>query len=91
VESIRRQIVVDVSAAARTYAESLQATQSARRARIAAQQQLQATQTGYRNGASSSLDVQVARRTYVSAQLDELNAIYAQAQAAATLEEEMGP
>jgi outer membrane protein TolC len=91
VASIRRQITVDVSSAARTYAESLQATQSARRARIAAEQQLRATQIGYRSGASSSLDVQIARRTYVSAEMDELTAIYAQAQAAATLEQEMGP
>jgi outer membrane protein TolC len=90
VEAIRRQILVDVSAAARTYAESLQATRSASRARIAAQQQLRATETGYRSGASSSLDVEVARRTYVSAALDELNAVYAQAEAAETLKEEMG-
>lgn len=91
VESIRRRIAVDVGAAARTYAESLQATQSASRARIAAQQQLRATEIGYRSGAGSSLDVGIARRTYVSAALDELNAVYAQAQAAETLKEEMGP
>jgi outer membrane protein TolC len=90
-EAIRRRILVDVGAAARTYAESLRATQSASRARIAAQQQLRATQIGYASGASSSLDVEVARRTYVSAALDELNAVYAQAQAAETLKEEMGP
>jgi outer membrane protein TolC len=91
VESIRRQILVDVGAAARTYAASIQAAQSARRARIAAEQELRATETGYRNGASSSLDVTDARRTYVAAALDELNAVYAQAQASATLEQEIGP
>ena len=91
VESIRRQIAVEVGAATRTYAESTQATQSAGRARIAAQQQLRATEIGYRSGASSSLDVEIARRTYVSAAIDELNAVYAQAQAAETLKEEMGP
>jgi outer membrane protein TolC len=89
--SIRRTILVDVSAAARTYAESLRATQAAVRARTAAQQQLHATQTGYRSGASSSLDVADARRTYLQAALNELAAIYAQAQAGATLQEEMGP
>jgi len=90
-QSIHRQILVEVSAAARTYAETLRATQAASRARAAAQQQLRATEIGYRNGASSSLDVADARRTYTQAALGELSAIYAQAQAAATLQEEMGP
>jgi len=90
-ESVRRQIIVAVSAAARTYAESVRALESAARARVAAAQELRATQTGYRSGASSSLDVADARRTYVQAALNELSAIYAQAQAAATLQEEMGP
>lgn len=90
-QAIRRQITVDVGAAARTYAETVQAAQSAHRARLAAQQELRATEIGYSSGASSSLDVSVARRTYVSAALDELNAVYAQAQAFATLEQEMGP
>lgn len=90
-EAIRRQIVVEVSAAARTYAESWTAAQSAMRARVAAQEELRATQIGYRSGASTSLDVADARRTYVQAALAELNAVYARAQAAATLEEELGP
>lgn len=89
--AVRRQIAIDVSAAARTYAETLRAVQSASRARVAAREELHATQTGYRSGASSSLDVADARRSYVQAALAELNAVYAQAQAAATLEEEMGP
>ncbi len=91
VASLRRQITVEVGAAARAYAESRRALASARTARIAAEQELRATQTGYRSGASSSLDVADARRTYVQAALAELNAIYAQAQAAATVEEETGP
>jgi outer membrane protein TolC len=37
------------------------------------------------------LDVADARRTYVQAALAEVSAIYAEAQAAATLQEEMGP
>lgn len=89
--ALQRQIAVDVSAAARTYQESNRALQSARTARAAAQEEMRATQIGYRSGASSSLDVADARRTYIQAALNELNAIYAQAQAAATLEEEMGP
>ncbi len=89
--ALRRDITVAVSSAARTYEESARASESARRARVAAQEELRATEIGYRSGASSSLDVADARRTYVQAALAEVTAIYAQAQAAATLQEEMGP
>jgi outer membrane protein TolC len=89
--SIRKQISVEVGNAARTYAETARAREIATRARVAAQQELAATQTGYRSGASSSLDVADARRTYVQAALDELTATYARAQAAAALEELLGP
>jgi len=90
-DAIQRQISVDVAAAARTYEESIRATRAATRARAAADQELRATEVGYRSGASSSLDVTDARRTYLQAALNELSAVYAQAQAAATLQEEMGP
>lgn len=90
-DSLRRSISVAVSSAARIYEESIRAVQSAGAARVAAAQELRATEIGYRSGASSSLDVSVARTTYVQAALAEVNAVYAQAQAAATLEEEMGP
>ncbi|HET7814052.1 MAG TPA: TolC family protein [Candidatus Baltobacteraceae bacterium] len=90
-EGIRRQIVLDVGSAARTYAETLRAQISAARARAAAQAELRATQVGYRNGASSSLDVSDARRTYLQAALNEVSAVYAAAQAQAVLEEEIGP
>jgi outer membrane protein TolC len=90
-DSLRRTIAVAVSSAARTYRESALATESAKRARVAAEEELRATETGYRNGASSSLDVADARRTYVQAALNEVNAVYAQARAAAVLQEEMGP
>ncbi len=89
--SLRRGITVAVGAAARTYDESIRALQSARRARDAAAEELRATEIGYRSGASSSLDVSDARRTYIQASLAELSAVYAEAQAAATLREEMGP
>src|SRR5581483_5183957 len=90
-DAIRKQITVDVANAARTYAETARAESIATRARIAAQQELAATQTGYRSGASSSLDVADARRTYAQAALDELTAKYARAEAAAALEELLGP
>jgi cobalt-zinc-cadmium efflux system outer membrane protein len=89
-ESIRRQVTLDVGAAARAYSASEAATQAATSARTAAEAELRATETGYRSGASSSLDVADAQRTYVQAAIEELDAIYAQAQARATLEEEIG-
>lgn len=90
-ESVRRQVVLEAGAAARTYAETVRALVSASRARAAAQAELRATQTGYSNGASSSLDVADARRTYLQAALNEVTAVYAVAQAQATLQEEIGP
>jgi len=90
-DAIRLQISVEVANAARTYDETARAAAIAARARIAAQQELNATELGYRSGASSSLDVADARRTYAQAALDELAAIYARAEAAAALEEALGP
>ena len=91
VEGVRRQIVLDVTNAVRTFDASARASAAAARARAAAQEELRATQIGYRSGASSSLDVADARRTYLQAALNELDAVYAQAQAAAKLEMEVGP
>lgn len=89
--SIKRRIVLDVSAAYRAYAASARAVHAATRARSAAEQELRATQIGYRSGASSSLDVADARRTYLQAALNEVNAVYAQAQAGAHLQMELEP
>lgn len=89
-EALQRQVRVAVSAAARIYASSRRATETAAVARAAAQAQLRATQIGYRNGASSSLDVSDARRTYIQTALAEVDAVYAQAQARAALEQAIG-
>lgn len=89
--AIERRVSVEVAASARTYSETVRAQGAAQRARSAAQAELIATQTGYRSGASSSLDVANARRTYIEAAMNELSAMYARAQAAATLQEELGP
>ncbi|MBV9271214.1 MAG: TolC family protein, partial [Candidatus Eremiobacteraeota bacterium] len=91
VESLVRQVSLDVSAAARTYAAAQSSVEAARRATTGAQAELRATETGYRNGAASSLDVADARRTYVQAQLNELNALYDRVKAQAILEQEVGP
>ncbi|MEO6835266.1 MAG: TolC family protein, partial [Candidatus Tumulicola sp.] len=82
----RRTIALDVAAAVRT-ARAAQAAQSAaRHARDAAQRALAAVELGYREGASSSLDVAEARRSYVQASVDALIAEYQRAQALALLE-----
>jgi len=91
VQSLVRQVSLDVSAAARSYAAAQSSVSAASRALAGAQAQLRATETGYRNGAASSLDVSDARRTYVQAQLSELNARYDQIKAQAILEQEVGP
>ncbi|MDQ2662988.1 MAG: TolC family protein [Candidatus Eremiobacteraeota bacterium] len=90
-DSLKRQITIDVESAARTYGATQRATQTAATARAAAQEQLRATEIGYRNGASSSLDVSDARRTYIQAALAEIDAVYAQEQARAVLVEAIGP
>ena len=90
-DAVQRQVTLEVASAARSYRASGAAVTAAAGARQAAEEELRATETGYRSGASSSLDVADAGRTYVQAALLELDAIYAQAQAAALLEEAIGP
>jgi outer membrane protein TolC len=83
---VRRQIVTEVGAAVRTYRAQSVALAAATRALAEARAEYAATQTGYRNGASSSLDVETARATYVQALVAQVSALYAQAQARATLD-----
>ncbi len=85
-DKIERQITVQVGAAVRTYRAQTAALAAARRALSEAHAQYVATRTGYRNGASSSLDVETARATYVQALVAQVSAVYAQAQARATLD-----
>ncbi len=81
----QRQITTEVSSAVRTYQAQTDALAAARRALDQATAAFKATQIGYRNGASSSLDIESARATYVQALVAEISALYAQAQAEATL------
>lgn len=83
---VRRDVTTEVSAAVRTFAAQSAALDAARRALTQARLELQATQLGYRSGASSSLDVETARATYTQALVDEISATYAKAQAQATLQ-----
>ncbi|HEV3153992.1 MAG TPA: TolC family protein [Candidatus Baltobacteraceae bacterium] len=89
-EKARREVTNEVTAAVRTFAAQSSALDAARRAFSEASMELQATQTGYRNGASSSLDVESARATYTQALVDQISATYAKAEAQATLQLLMG-
>jgi outer membrane protein TolC len=82
----RRTIALEVAAAVRTARAAQAAERAAERARDAAQQALSAVELGYREGASSSLDVAEARRAAVQASVDALVARYQRAQAQALLE-----
>ena len=85
-EKARRSVIVEAGNAARTYAAQTAALTAATNARAQAQAEFNATEVGYRSGASSSLDVESARATYVQALVNEITALYAQAQAQAKLE-----
>lgn len=82
----RRTIALDVAAAVRTARAADAALSAAVRARDEALRALSAVELGYREGASSSLDVDLARHTYVQASVDALVANYQRAQTRALLE-----
>jgi CzcA family heavy metal efflux pump len=89
-DAVERQIVLDAAASSRTLGASQRAEEAMTRARVAAYAELQATETGYRNGASSSLELASARATYAQAIVDELSAVYDVEKARATLDVEVG-
>jgi outer membrane protein TolC len=88
--SIERQILLDVAASARTLGASQRSAAATTRARQSAEAELQATEVGYRNGASSSLELTSARSSYTQAVIDELSARYDVEKARATLDVEVG-
>jgi outer membrane protein TolC len=85
-----RAIDLEVSAAARSLAATQRATAATTEARRQAQAEFAATQLGYRNGASSSLELSTARDVYDQSVVDELSALYDEARASATLSLEVG-
>ena len=89
-DAVERQIVLDAAASARTLGASQRAADAMTRARAAADAELRATEIGYRNGASSSLEVTSARSTYAQAVVDELSAMYDLQKARAILDVETG-
>ncbi len=90
IEVARRAVTLEVAASARNVAALQRASVASTRARQGAQAELAATQLGYRNGASSSLEVFSARQTYDQTVVDELGALYDLAKARATLDVEVG-
>jgi outer membrane protein TolC len=88
-EGVARQIAVEVGSAARTAAATIDAERATATALDAARAELDAASLGYRNGASTSLDLSSARSAYVQAQVDELSALYDRLQAQAVLELEV--
>ena len=88
--SVERQIVLDVAASSRTLGASQRAAAATTRARQSADAELHATEIGYRDGASSSLEVASARSTYAQAVVDELSALYDLEKARAKLDVEVG-
>jgi outer membrane protein TolC len=88
--ALARSIDVTVAATARSLAATQRASAASSQARKQAEAQLTATQLGYRNGASSSLELTMARDVYTQAVVDELSALYDEARARATLALEVG-
>jgi outer membrane protein TolC len=82
----RRTITLQVASAIRDARAENAAAQAAARGRDEARRALTAVEIGYREGASSSLDVADARRTYEQAAVDALVAEYRRELAFAVLE-----
>ena len=82
----RRTIALEAAAAIREVRANLEASAASSRARDEALRALAAVELGYREGASSSLDVADARRTATQASIDALIAQYREAQSEALLE-----
>jgi outer membrane protein len=88
--SILRSVALEVGAAARTAAATLQAEAAASAGLGAAQAELDASTLGYARGASTSLELTLARSTYTQAAVDALAARYDRLQAQAILALEIG-
>jgi outer membrane protein TolC len=82
----QRTISLEVAAAIRDARAYDTARLAAAQAESEAAKALAAIEVGYREGASSSLDVEVARRTYEEARIDALVAAYDSARSSALVE-----
>lgn len=89
-EKLQRLMTLEVSSAVRSYLAQTLAEDAAERALAQADDARKATEIGYRSGASSSLDLESARSTYVQTLVAAISAYYAEAQSRATLDLLMG-
>ena len=90
VTQLERDVRLEVATALRSALAAARAVRGALDAQGAADDELRAVETGYANGASSSLDVAEARRVAGQATVDTIAARYAQARANAQLFEVIG-
>ena len=84
-------MTLEVSAAVRDLQAATRAAAASSNARQAAEEELNATEIGYRTGSTSSLERAAAGATYADARLAELTAIYDEELARATVDLELGP
>jgi outer membrane protein TolC len=89
-ENVARQLLLDVSAAARNLSAAHRATAASVEARAEAQSEFNAIALGYKNGASSSLELAAAEDTLNVAVVDELTAVYDELKARDLLNVELG-
>lgn len=89
-EAGRRAIMLEVATSVRSVASLERTLDATQRESLAARAELTATELGYRSGASSSLDVEVARTADTSATIARVDAEYNLAKARAVLALELG-
>jgi cobalt-zinc-cadmium efflux system outer membrane protein len=87
---VARQLLLDVSAAARNASAAHRATLASMQARAAAQAEFDAVALGYTNGVSSSLELAAAQDTLGGAIVDELTSLYDELKAREILNTELG-
>lgn len=85
-----QRIRVEVAAGWRDYLAARQAAFASDRALAEAAAEVRAVESGYRDGASSSLDLSDARRTYAQVAIDRINATTGARRAAALFIESLG-
>jgi cobalt-zinc-cadmium efflux system outer membrane protein len=89
--SSERQVTLEISSAVRDLQAATRAAAASTNARQAAEEELKATEIGYRTGSTSSLERAAAGATYADARLAELSAVYDEELARATVHLELGP
>jgi outer membrane protein TolC len=90
VASAKQAVTLEVAASARSLGALERAAAASTQARAELRLEVDATELGYRNGASSSLELTPARAAYAQALVDELSALYDVEKARSTLQLQVG-